>query len=300
MTNLLGGAAAPGFDDPLEMLEACHGRIQSQCATLKKLLEYLPRHGCDMQAQQAAQAILRYFDTAGQHHHQDEECDLFPCLCETPNTEARELVARLLDEHKGMEAAWLRLRPMLLAIADGKSGELDKAAAEQFVDVYDRHIEVENGKLLPLATRLLSDSQLKTLGQSMAARRGVTLAPVHEKPALVAFADAAVEPTHDHPRPERLVKGNPQRTTWELYCNPTGEVSCGVWSCEVGAWRIVFDECSDEYFNVQEGRIRISDIEGNVREFGPGDACVIPAGFTGTFEVLEPVKKHYVMVKRKA
>ena len=40
MTNLTGGAPAPGFDNPLEMLEACHGRIQSQCATLKKLLQY--------------------------------------------------------------------------------------------------------------------------------------------------------------------------------------------------------------------------------------------------------------------
>lgn len=300
MTNLLGGAAAPGFDNPLEMLEACHGRIRAQCTTLKKLLEYLPRHGCDAEAQQAAQAILRYFDIAGQHHHQDEECDLFPCLCDTTSTEARDLVACLLDQHKGMDAAWKRLRPMLLEIAEGKSAELDAAAAQQFVDVYDRHIELENSELLPLASRLLSGAQLETLGKSMAARRGVPFPPSHAKPVLVAFADAAVEPAYDHPRPERLVKGNPQRTTWELYTNPGGEVSCGVWSCEIGAWRIVFDERSDEYFHVLEGRIRITDTEGNAREFGSGDACVIPAGFTGTFEVLEPVKKHYVMVKRKA
>jgi uncharacterized cupin superfamily protein/hemerythrin-like domain-containing protein len=300
MTNLLGGAAAPGFDDPLEMLEACHGRIQSQCATLTKLLTYLPKHGCDLQAQQAAQAILRYFDTAGQHHHQDEECDLFPCLCATSSAEARELVACLLEEHKGMEATWQRLRPMLLAIADGQSAELDATVAQRFIDVYDRHIAQENGELLPLAERLLSSEQLKTLGQSMAARRGVTITSVHAKPALVAFADVVGTPAYDHPKPERLVKGNPLRTTWEHYCNATGEVSSGVWACEPGAWRIVFDECSDEYFHVLEGRIRISDAEGNAREFGPGDACVIPAGFTGTFEVLEPVKKHYVMVKRKA
>lgn len=300
MTNLLGGAAAPGFEDPLEMLEACHGRIRAQCATLNKLLEYLPRHGCDLQAQQAAQAILRYFDTAGQHHHQDEECDLFPCMCDTSSAEARELVARLLDEHKGMEAAWQRLRPMLLAVADGQSAEVDKAAAQHFIDVYDRHIELENGKLLPLAASILSAAQLETLGKSMAARRGVPFPPAHAKPALVAFADAVSEPAYDHPKAERLVKGNPLRTTWELYSNATGEVSSGVWSCEPGAWRIVFDGCSDEYFHVLEGRIRISDTEGNAREFGPGDACMIPAGFAGTFEVLEPVKKHYVMVKRKA
>lgn len=120
------------------------------------------------------------------------------------------------------------------------------------------------------------------------------------KKKLTVFATAATDPTYDHPRPDRRVVGNPLRTTWEHYANPTGEVSCGVWACEPGAWRIVFDENSDEYFCVLEGRVRITDAVGEVGEFGPGEACVIPAGFTGTFEVLEPVKKHYVMVKRRA
>jgi uncharacterized cupin superfamily protein len=34
------------------------------------------------------------------------------------------------------------------------------------------------------------------------------------------------------------------------------------------------------------------------KEFGPGDACLIPGGFIGLFEVLEPVKKHYVFIER--
>ncbi len=72
-----------------------------------------------------------------------------------------------------------------------------------------------------------------------------------------------------------------------------------MWACEIGAWRIAFDEHSDEFFHVLEGRIRISDADGHATEFGPGEGCVSPAGFTGTFEVLEQVKKHYVMVKRK-
>ncbi|HLP99054.1 MAG TPA: hemerythrin domain-containing protein [Sideroxyarcus sp.] len=174
MVNLLGGEAAPGFDDPLEMLEACHGRIRAQCATLRKLQQHLPLHGCDAQAQQAAQAILRYFDTAGQYHHQDEELDLFPLLRATGNAAAHELVARLLQEHKGMEAAWRGLRPGLLAVAEGRSASLEAQAADRFVDAYDRHIELENGKLLPLAASLLSAAQLGKLGRNMAARRGVT------------------------------------------------------------------------------------------------------------------------------
>ncbi len=57
--------AAPSFDHPLEMLHACHDKILRQCDTLKKLAAHLPGNGCDQQARQAAQGILRYFDSAG-------------------------------------------------------------------------------------------------------------------------------------------------------------------------------------------------------------------------------------------
>ena len=71
MTSFTSGETAPSFDHPLEMLHACHGKIQQQLDTLQKLASHLPVHGCDQQVQQAAQGILRHFDTAGQFHHQD-------------------------------------------------------------------------------------------------------------------------------------------------------------------------------------------------------------------------------------
>lgn len=55
-------------------------RIEAQCETLKKLAFHLRDHGNDEQARQAAAYVLRYFDTAGMHHHRDEEEDLFPAL----------------------------------------------------------------------------------------------------------------------------------------------------------------------------------------------------------------------------
>lgn len=173
MSDLLGGAFVSGFDNPLEMLLACHGKMQTQCVTLHKLLQHLPSHGCDTQARQAAQAILRYFDTAGQNHHDDEEQDLFPPLLATPNTEVHELIARLLDEHKVLDAAWQQLRPLLLAIAEGRTAELDIKSVEHFIKVHDRHISLENAQLLPQAAKLLDHIQLEALSRSMAARRGV-------------------------------------------------------------------------------------------------------------------------------
>ncbi len=115
---------------------------------------------------------------------------------------------------------------------------------------------------------------------------------------LTVFTGATTSPEFDRPRPDRLVSGNPNRTTWNHY--ESSGVSAGLWECEVGAWRIVFAEEKDEFFHVLSGRIRITDSDGVVKEFGPGDACVIPGEFTGLFEVLEQVKKHYVFVERAA
>ncbi|MEI7843894.1 MAG: hemerythrin domain-containing protein [Gallionellaceae bacterium] len=171
MNSLIGSEPAPSFDTPLEMLLACHGRIQAQCATLKKLILHLPKQGCDVQAQQAATNILRYFDSAGVYHHQDEEIDLFPLLLATNSTAANNLISRLLDEHQAMEAAWQTLCPLLSGVITGSLIAFDNAAAEHFIDVYDRHIALENGQLLPLAKQFLAAEQLAQLGRSMAARR---------------------------------------------------------------------------------------------------------------------------------
>src|SRR3546814_6382590 len=65
------------------MLAACHHRIERQCTTLKRLVPHLREHGSDEQAQSAAVAIMRYFDTSAIQHHADEEVDLFPALIES-------------------------------------------------------------------------------------------------------------------------------------------------------------------------------------------------------------------------
>ena len=117
-------------------------------------------------------------------------------------------------------------------------------------------------------------------------------------PKLTVFAANTPAPTYDRPRPERLVAGNPLRTTWEHFLTANGDLSAGIWPCEPGAWNIAFAPGKDEFFCVISGRIRITDNEGKAAEFGPGDACVIPAEFAGTFEVLESVRKHYVLIDR--
>ncbi len=164
-------AAAPSFDHPLEMLRACHGKILQQCDTLEKLAQHLNDKGCDVQVQQAATGILRYFDTAGQFHHQDEEEDLFPLLRSCPGVNT-QLLAQLLSEHEMLIGAWVALRPVLVQLAEGSQAELPACVKDRFIGSYTAHIELENAELLPMATRLLSAQQQLVAGRTMAERRG--------------------------------------------------------------------------------------------------------------------------------
>lgn len=175
MISLTPGEIAPGLDHPLEILYACHGKIQHQLDTLQKLAAHLPRHGCDEQARQAAQNILRYFDTAGQFHHQDEEDNLFPALLalEVPDKEAiKTLVERLLAQHQVMFAAWSDVRAVLVKIAEGIETPLPDALVDRLVGSYTPHIHLEETELLPLSARLLNPEQITGLGKEMAKRRG--------------------------------------------------------------------------------------------------------------------------------
>jgi uncharacterized cupin superfamily protein len=102
----------------------------------------------------------------------------------------------------------------------------------------------------------------------------------------------------DHPRPDRLEAGNPRRETWALYASADGVTTAGIWACEVGRWRIVFPPGKEEYFFVLTGHVRLHDAQGGWTDVRAGEGAVIPAGFQGAFEVIEPVRKHFVVVDR--
>lgn len=173
MTASLLGAAAPGFDRPLDVLEACHGRIAKQCNTLEKLIAHLPIYGADAQAQQAARAVLTYFDTAAVHHHDDEERNLFPLLEQAGAAGACDLAEALTLEHDELALLWRRLRVSLQRIESGESASLDEALAQRFVALNRAHLEFENTHVLPLARQILVTADIERLGRAMAARRNL-------------------------------------------------------------------------------------------------------------------------------
>jgi uncharacterized cupin superfamily protein len=113
---------------------------------------------------------------------------------------------------------------------------------------------------------------------------------------IVSFQDPPPTPTVDHPRPDRLVVGDPARTTWNRYTDPSERVFAGEWACEPGAWRVAYPEGQDEFCAILEGSVRLTDDAGESVTFGPGERFVVPGGFTGVWETLTPLKKLYVIV----
>ncbi|MBW6493167.1 MAG: hemerythrin domain-containing protein [Burkholderiaceae bacterium] len=170
-------APSAGFEVPLEMLAACHHRVERQCQTLQRLVKHLTTHELDEDARVAAAAVLRYFDTAAKHHHADEETDLFPALLESvagsDPIRIRELVESLIADHRTIEVQWRILRPKLAAIAAGEALVLAAADVDPLIALYEQHIAREEAELLPMAARLLSDSTLDVIGRAMRVRRGI-------------------------------------------------------------------------------------------------------------------------------
>ena len=174
----------PGFsgpaastEAPLEMLAACHIRIERQCATLKRLALHVAQHGSDVQARTAAAGVIRYFDTAALQHHADEEENLFPALIESmAGSDAiciREMTQGLTEDHRALEARWQRLRQVLEHIAAGNPAGLPAADVDAFTNLYQRHLKIEEDDLLPMAARLLGDDELAAIGRAMRERRGI-------------------------------------------------------------------------------------------------------------------------------
>ncbi|HEY9396713.1 MAG TPA: hemerythrin domain-containing protein [Burkholderiales bacterium] len=169
--------AAPGFDDPIGLLKACHLRIDQRCALLLRVIEHIGKQGVDQQVKQACTQVLHYFNTSAQQHHADEEEDLFPALLRSVTPPQRKRMQALIDtltaDHVEMKKTWEALRANLEAILADKVQTLDAELVDRFQTLYLEHIQREEHDAFAAASNYLSPAELERIGQAMAARRGV-------------------------------------------------------------------------------------------------------------------------------
>jgi hemerythrin-like domain-containing protein len=169
------GARPVGFDQPFEMMEACHERLHRMLELLARLRGHLRAHGADDQARQAARDVMKYFDQAAPQHHRDEELHVFPPLLAGADEAMLQIISRLQQDHLQMESRWATARGWLDAVARGELGSLtprQEADLDAFSSLYATHIEAEEGVAYPAAREALGEDAVKLMGQEMATRRG--------------------------------------------------------------------------------------------------------------------------------
>ena len=171
----IASTLAPGFDQPLELLQACHGHIETQLAMLERLVSHITEQGCDAEARDAARFVMRFFDTTGEQHHRDEDGDLFPRLRMRAAELERPEIAAIIDElerdHATMQLQWSRLRERLNAIARDEQALLTREDIASFAWLLRHHMARESAAILPFAKEALDIAERGALGERMAARR---------------------------------------------------------------------------------------------------------------------------------
>ena len=92
---------------------------------------------------------------------------------------------------------------------------------------------------------------------------------------------------------EKLLAGNPRQTLWMHYTDPTQKFCVGEWASDIGKWRIAYTE--EEHCRMLEGTSVLTDTQGHAVTVTAGESFVVPRGFTGTWEVLVPTRKTFVL-----
>lgn len=78
------------------------------------------------------------------------------------------------------------------------------------------------------------------------------------------------------------------------FATNNGKLTIGTWECTPYAEDL---SCSDysEFATILSGRVALTDPDGTVNTFGPGESYIMPVGWQGRFEVLETLRKIYVI-----
>ncbi|OOR98597.1 hypothetical protein B0187_08010 [Haemophilus paracuniculus] len=159
------------WEEPIEMLYACHANVKRFCKQLTMLPNYLAENGVNQAVKNDVQQIINYFNLAAPLHHQDEECDFFPALLEV-QPQAQSAVDQLENQHEQLHQNWALLSAQLAELLANQRNSLDPELIAQFVAGYDNHIAIEE-PLFELGRTHLAETQLTQMGKVMADRRKI-------------------------------------------------------------------------------------------------------------------------------
>ncbi|HYD31031.1 MAG TPA: cupin domain-containing protein [Azospirillaceae bacterium] len=116
--------------------------------------------------------------------------------------------------------------------------------------------------------------------------------------SIIVFGSASPEEQVYRPDANRILGGSPDQRVWNHYADDSGQFAAGIWEGAPGQWRVNFTE--HEFCHLLSGRVIVRDDAGQQAEFKAGDSFVMPAGFTGSWEVVETARKLYAVFEPAA
>ena len=112
-------------------------------------------------------------------------------------------------------------------------------------------------------------------------------------PSIIRIPHTVAGETRAQIETERLVSGQPAQAVANAYSSADQRFHSGIWEGDIGAWRVRYTE--HELCHMLAGKVRIIDHDGRETIVVAGDSFVIPAGFEGIWDVLEPARKLYAV-----
>ncbi|MBC8027051.1 MAG: DUF861 domain-containing protein [Steroidobacteraceae bacterium] len=118
-----------------------------------------------------------------------------------------------------------------------------------------------------------------------------------QNPTQIVDFSASIAAEDSEPAADRLISGQPRQTIANFFTDSTQQFHSGRWSSSPGKWRIRYSE--SEFCCLTAGLIALENANGQRWQFGPGAAFVVPAGFEGTWEVIEACTKFYAIFESR-
>ncbi len=171
-----GSMPGSPLEDPLGHLVACHDRIEQRLKVLEKAPEYL-LSGDSAKQREAMEAIrnaVRFLDTSGVQHTEDEEMSVFPRLRERIGD--HPLLAQLEADHDAADKTYAALVESVRVLESGISTEaVDgfRTLVAELAGHYRPHIAMENEHLIPLAKQNLPPQEIDAIRDEMRRRRNL-------------------------------------------------------------------------------------------------------------------------------
>ncbi|MCB6184615.1 cupin domain-containing protein [Leeia sp. TBRC 13508] len=113
------------------------------------------------------------------------------------------------------------------------------------------------------------------------------------KEHIFLHREANPTPIVDRPWAGTVAEGEPHTLTNNGYSSADGTLHMGVWESSVGVWKVDYKVW--EYCNFLEGHCILTPENGEPIHLKAGDVFIIEPGFKGRWEVVEKVKKYYVI-----